>query len=109
MSDITKVCALCQFYEETSIECTRFPPNVKEKYINSDGDKDCHWDQPIIIHPWTTRCGEWQEINDPLEDENHPDYAAAHARLTIIVAAHKREQEENKEENNAPRDGTGNG
>lgn len=106
MSDTTKVCALCGFYNETCMECERFPPSVKDNFVNSDGDKDCYWHQPFILHPWHTRCGEWQEINDPVDNYEHPDYEAAFARLKLIVQAHKEHNKENQEENNANRDGT---
>jgi hypothetical protein len=106
MSDITKVCALCDFYNETAMDCERFPPSVKDNYVNDDGDDDCTWYQPFITHPWTTRCGEWREISNSFDDENHPDYEAANARLKIIVAALGIDQKENTEEHNADRDGT---
>jgi hypothetical protein len=109
MSDTTKVCALCAFYDDTSMDCERFPPSVKHTFVNDDGDDDAHWYQPFILHPWTTRCGEWQEINDPIDNRNHPDHDAAVARLKLIVQSFDEKNKDNKEENNAPRDGTGNG
>jgi len=94
MSDISKVCALCDFYDELSMDCERFPPSVKEKYKDDNGDDCAYWDQPYINHPWTTRCGEWREKTDPVEDTNHPEHAAAVARLTLIVAKQRKQKEE---------------
>ena len=101
MTDISKVCALCGFYDETAMECERFPPAVKEDYVNDDGDKCVLWYQPFIEHPWTTRCGEWQPINDPLDAPDTEVGKDAMARLQLIVAAHKAENE--KKENNVDR------
>ena len=106
MPDTTKVCALCGFYNETSMTCERFPPHIQDRFVNSDGDDDCFWHQPFISHPWTTRCGEWQEINDPVDNDDHPDHEAAFARLKLIVREIEEKNKEKPEENNANRDGT---
>jgi len=95
MSDITRVCALCYFYDETSMDCERFPPSVKTTYVDNNGDKCAHWDQPFIENPWHTRCGEWKENFDPLEG-NSSATKAAEARLEIIVDQYKKMREEDK-------------
>lgn len=106
MPDTTKVCALCGFYNEIGMDCERFPPNIREKYVDDNGDNCARWHQPFIEHPWHTRCGEWQEINDPVDNDEHPDNEAAFARLKLIVQAHKEQNKESQKENNANRDGT---
>ena len=106
MPDTTKVCALCGFYNDTDMSCERFPPSVKEKYVDDNGDNCAYWDQPFIEDPWHTRCGEWQEINDPVDNKNHPEHDAAFARLKLIVQAHEEKNKESQEEIDANRDGT---
>jgi hypothetical protein len=96
MSDITRVCALCYFYNETSMDCERFPPSVQTTYVDKNGDKCAHWDQPFIENPWHTRCGEWKEDFDSLEGDS-AESKAAYARLEIIVAQHKKTEQESQE------------
>ena len=99
MPDISKVCALCDFYDETSMECERFPPSVKENYVDDNNDKCARWTQPFIERPWTTKCGEWRESTDPLDDNAHPEHKAALARLQIVVDEIKKQKEEDADRN----------
>lgn len=106
MPDRTKVCALCGFYNEMSMNCERFPPNIREKYVDNNENECACWYQPFIENPLYTRCGEWQEINDPVDNDEHPDYEAAFARLNLIVQEHAKLNKKRQRKNNVNRDGT---
>lgn len=99
MADTTKVCGLCNFYDETTAECARFPPVLNGTYVDQDGDEITCWDQPFIMHPWQTSCGEWQENNDdPLDAPDTEAGKAALARLQLIITAHEMENRENNDD-----------
>lgn len=93
--DITKVCGLCNFFHVS--KCQRFPPTVKTTYISQiDGNESRQWEQPVIHAPWTTRCGEWQEINIPSNrddlEANQPKTPAG-IRLGLIADGMTKERE----------------
>ena len=58
-----KVCLTCRHFDDHESKCQRFPPQVRVKGVDEDGEEYVTWEQPTIDLEWDTRCGEWGADN----------------------------------------------